>query len=299
MLKKIIFIGAPGVGKGTYAKLLCKKYNIPHISIGDIIRNEIKSNKNEDILQFINNGQLLPDEIIFNLLEKQMKYLVSKQIQTQNTNTNTSENNSNGNGNSKNGFILDGFPRNVNQAKYLIKYNLIDTVVHITLNQDIAIQKVLGRRTCDVCKHSFNIAHIVNSEYDMPSILPTYKDHKCTSYDRLTNTCHSKFIKRTDDNEKTLESRLHCYNVETYPIMKYFNDMCNKSSNFNSDVNSGSDSDTDNSVFDHNNNSNANNTHNNTDNNDIHTESHHFNVIHFDVKKGLKEIDTLETLIIG
>jgi adenylate kinase len=124
-------------------------------------------------------------------------------------------------------FILDGFPRTVNQAQFLHteyankqKHPLV--AVNITLNEDVTIQKLLGRRICSKCKQNFNVAHIVRNSYDMPAILPTQAS--CPEK-RVAEECAKEFITRDDDSYEIIQQRLKDYQTKVHPLLQFYADQ--------------------------------------------------------------------------
>jgi len=136
--KKIVFLGPPGSGKGTQAQLLSKNFSIPHISTGDIFRKIIKTGKPkklaDSIKKYVQSGLLVPDEIVFKSLFSVIK--------------------------NKKYYILDGFPRNINQAKLLdeaLKKDGIDKVIYFKVSDKEIIKRLTSRRTCPKCGKVYNI----------------------------------------------------------------------------------------------------------------------------------------------
>ena len=138
MLKmKIILLGAPGVGKGTVADFLVKKLKIPHIATGDILREEAKTNKN--LREIMNQGRLVPDEVVSEIIEKRLKKEDCKK-----------------------GFILDGYPRTIEQAEFLDKKNInTDVVINLKATEDKIVKRLSGRLICKKCGAIYNIETIV------------------------------------------------------------------------------------------------------------------------------------------
>lgn len=187
-MKNIIFIAAPGAGKGTQSKLLEDKYHFSHISTGDLIREEIKKNTpiGLEIKHIIEQGSLVSDDIVFELLDSKLKELSHEE-----------------------GIIFDGFPRNLEQAKrYDERYQNtdmdIDYVIHIEIDEPEAMKRVLGRLSCTSC------GAIYNEHYDT-----FYKEGHCNACDGILN-------KRTDDNEQTFDKRFKIYEEETKPLLEYY-----------------------------------------------------------------------------
>lgn len=185
---KLVMLGAPGAGKGTQAKILAKKYGIPHISTGDIFRENIK-NKTElgiKAYAFISKGQLVPDELVLDLIADRL------------TEKDT-----------KNGFVLDGFPRTIPQAISLDETlsNLetdIDKVVNIHVSDENIVKRMSGRRACKDCGATY---HIKN--------LPPKIDGKC-------DNCDGELILRSDDKPETVLKRLEVYHNQTQPLIEYY-----------------------------------------------------------------------------
>ncbi|MDP2938825.1 MAG: adenylate kinase [Candidatus Omnitrophota bacterium] len=184
----LILLGPPGAGKGTQAKLLSEGLGLWHISTGDILREELKAGSDLGCLAktFIDKGELVPDSLVIKLIEK--KILEAK---------------------GKNGFILDGFPRNLAQAKSLDSifkiYNLsIDWVIYFEASQKTIVQRLSGRRVCKVCFANF---HLNN--------MPPKKENIC-------DYCGGELYQRPDDNEETIKNRLRVYLKSASLLIDYY-----------------------------------------------------------------------------
>lgn len=185
---RIIFLGPPGVGKGTQAELVSKKLNIPQVSIGDILRQAVKNQTELGLSakQYMDKGELVPDEIIINLVEKRL-----------------SENDC------KNGFILDGFPRTIAQAESLTaileeRGLFLDVVISFNLRDEILIKRLSGRRVCKTCGCNFHIYY-----------QPPKKESKC-------DKCGGELYQRDDDKEEVINQRLQVYKAQTAPLIDYY-----------------------------------------------------------------------------
>ena len=186
---KILLIGPPGGGKGTQAKKLSSKFNIPQISTGDMLRDHVKrmSELGIEVKEFMDKGELVPDELILKMMKSKL-----------------SDNDCN------NGYILDGFPRTLPQAKGLdalldnIDSNL-DKVIIIKVDDDVIIDRMSGRR---VHKSSGRIYHI---KYNPP---------KNEGLDDITNEPLSI---RSDDKKETVKNRLKIYHDLTKPLINFYN----------------------------------------------------------------------------
>ena len=185
---KIIMLGAPGAGKGTQAKMLSEKYDIPHISTGDIFRANIK-NKTElgkKAKGYMDAGQLVPDELVVDLVVDRIKQQDCFK-----------------------GFILDGFPRTIPQAEAL-DYALnnqnerIDFAVNVDVPDAAIIDRMSGRRACVGCGATYHI-----------KFNPTRKPDVC-------DVCGEKLILREDDKAETVKKRLEVYHAQTQPLIDYY-----------------------------------------------------------------------------
>ena len=184
----IILLGAPGSGKGVLANFLKNKYNLKHISTGDIFRNILNSNNEFSFLikKYIDSGKLVPDEITIKILE-----------------INILKNNC------SNGYVIDGFPRSIVQAQALdnmIKKNnlKIDFVINISIDDKILINRIINRRICSKCGISYNIL-----------TMPPKKDNLC-------DVCNEKLIQRSDDNEKVFNERLKQYYYYADSLIEFY-----------------------------------------------------------------------------
>lgn len=185
---KLILLGAPGAGKGTQAKLIAEHYSIPHISTGDIFRANIKNGTElgKKAKEYMDQGALVPDELTVDLV---LDALSAPEC--------------------KNGYVLDGFPRTINQAKALDaalakQGDIIDKVVDIEVDDEAIIARMSGRRVCPACGASF---HIVN--------IPPEKDGIC-------DACGAELIIRKDDEPETVKARLSTYHEQTQPLIGYY-----------------------------------------------------------------------------
>ncbi len=185
---RLILLGPPGAGKGTQAKRLAGELGVPHISTGDILRQNVKEKTSlgKQAKDFMDQGLLVPDELVAKML---MERFAGTDV--------------------KKGFILDGYPRNINQAKtldeMLKKINLdIDLVVYLDTSESVIIQRLTGRLVCSNCQANF---HIKN----MP---PKIKG--------ICDNCGGKLYQRTDDKEETVRARLKVYKKEVASLIQYY-----------------------------------------------------------------------------
>ncbi|CAO2839565.1 unnamed protein product [Amaranthus hypochondriacus] len=190
-----VFLGCPGVGKGTYASRLSSLLGVPHIATGDLVRHELSSNGPlAHQLTGVNQGKLVSDEIIIALLSKSLEA---------------------GEARGESGFILDGFPRTIRQAEILDGVTDIGLVVNLKLPEQALIEKCLGRRICGQCGKNFNVASInIEGENGKPgiSMAPLMPPPQCAS----------KLITRADDTEQVVKERLRVYNEKSQPLEDFY-----------------------------------------------------------------------------
>lgn len=181
---KLILIGCPGAGKGTQAKKLSKHFDIAHISTGDLLREqiELKTELGKKVTDIMNAGQLVPDEIVTEILSQRIKR-----------------------DDCKKGYILDGYPRNLSQAEGLADIiGEVDKVVLIDVDDDVIIERMSGRRGCPKCGQMYHI------KYNPPKA------------SGVCDECGGELIQRKDDTEDTVKNRLKVYHETTSPIVDYY-----------------------------------------------------------------------------
>lgn len=190
-MKNVIFLAPPAAGKGTLSEMLVEKYNYGHISTGDLLREEIKNNTEigKEAENLIKDGKFVSDETIITLI----KNAVVKE-------------------DCKNGYILDGFPRTINQAlKYeeLLKEinKEIGVVIYLDIDKDVAMKRACGRISCPCCGKIYN----------------KYSDIK-PKEEGICDNCLTKLVSRSDDNEETFLHRFEEYVNKTMPLYDYYND---------------------------------------------------------------------------
>jgi adenylate kinase len=176
-------LGAPGAGKGTYASRLQSILNIPHVSTGDIVREEIKAQTKlgKKIKEYSDKGGLVPDEIIIHLLANRLKKPDSKE-----------------------GFILDGFPRTTPQAEALDQITKLDAVINLNVPDDIIITRLSNRVTCKKCGAIYNLL--------------TLKPEK----EGICDNCEGELYQRRDDQPEVIQDRLNVYREKTQPLIEYY-----------------------------------------------------------------------------
>ena len=189
-MKNIMFIAPPAAGKGTQAELVTKKYNIPHISTGDILR-EISKEDSEIgsyVYETLASGKLVKDEITYKLIEERLNK-----------------------DDCKNGYIIDGFPRNLDQA---IEYDKIlanlgyeiGNVIYLDISEKTLEKRITGRRLCEQCNAIYNI----NDENSSPKV------------ESVCDKCGGKLYQRNDDNLEAFQTRYQMYLEKTAPIIEHY-----------------------------------------------------------------------------
>ena len=185
---RIVMLGGPGAGKGTQAKIIAQKYNIPHISTGDIFRANIKEGTELGMKakSYMDAGALVPDELVVDLVADRLTWDDAAE-----------------------GFVLDGFPRTIPQAEALTKAltdmgYALDVALDIEVPDQVIIDRMGGRRACVSCGATY---HLVN--------IPPKTEGKC-------DTCGSDLILRDDDKPETVKNRLNVYHDQTQPLIDYY-----------------------------------------------------------------------------
>lgn len=180
---RIILLGPPGAGKGTQAKVLTKRLGIPHISTGDILRQAVLEETPLGLKAkgYMDKGHLVPDNLIIDLIKERMKREDCKK-----------------------GFLLDGFPRTMPQAQALEKISSIDKVLNLKIEDDVAMERLSGRRTCKRCGFLYHLIYI-----------PPKRAGIC-------DRCGGELVIRDDDREEAVLKRLEVYREETRPLSKYY-----------------------------------------------------------------------------
>ena len=185
---KIVLLGPPGAGKGTQAKQISSKYEIPHISTGDMFRKNIseKTKLGVEAKSYMDKGLLVPDEVTINIVKDRLS-----------------------NDDCKEGFLLDGFPRTVEQAEDLDTFlkekgTKLDTTLLIDVPKSSILERMTGRRVCPSCGASFHI-----------KFNPPKEDSRC-------DLCGTTVVQRKDDSEETVKDRIGVYEKQTQPLVQYY-----------------------------------------------------------------------------
>ena len=180
---RLVLLGPPGAGKGTYASRMTGILGIPHISTGDIVREEIKSQSEigKKIKEYSDEGELVPDEVIVELLAKRLKKPDAEK-----------------------GFILDGFPRTINQSEALNRISKVDIVVNLNVPDEIIVTRLSNRVVCKKCGEIYNLL----------TLKPQNKG--------VCDKCGGELYQRRDDQPAVIKERLNVYRKKTEPLIEYY-----------------------------------------------------------------------------
>jgi adenylate kinase len=180
---KMVLLGAPGSGKGTQAKRLCQELGLTLISTGDLLREAVRNNTPLGVKAkgFMDAGKLVPDELVIGLIQEKLAGL-------------------------KGGFLLDGFPRNLDQAKMLDQIAQVNLAVNLDVDEQIIVDRIVNRRSCKQCNEVY---HLVAK--------PTKVAGQC-------DKCGGELYQRTDDTENVVRERLRVYKERTLPLAKFYAD---------------------------------------------------------------------------
>ncbi|NLM05628.1 MAG: adenylate kinase [Tissierellia bacterium] len=185
---RLILVGPPGVGKGTQAKEICKKFNIPHISMGDMLRDNVKRGTalGLEAKGYMDEGKLVPNSLVMNIAKERLKE-----------------------DDVKNGFLLDGYPRNIGQAEKL-EEDLkelgmeLTRVINLKADSKTLIERISGRRICKACEKSYHLL------FNPPKV------------EGVCDDCGGELYQRADDNEETVKNRIDVYTRETEPLIEFY-----------------------------------------------------------------------------
>lgn len=178
----IILLGAPGAGKGTQASKIVDAYALPHVSTGDIFRENMRNQTPVGVLakSYIDKGQLVPDDVTCEIVEERLQQADC----------------------TERGYLLDGFPRNIAQAEAFDKMSVVDAVINIDVDLSLLMDRICGRRVCKDCGESFHVSSLRGAT--------------------TCSRCGGSLEQRKDDNPETVQKRLEVYNAQTAPLIAYY-----------------------------------------------------------------------------
>jgi len=178
----IVLLGPPGAGKGTYAGILSKKYGIPTISVGDLFRKAIKDETElgKRVKSYVSSGDLVPDEIVNEVVKNRLNEDDCKQ-----------------------GFLLDGYPRTINQAESMPAFKNIGVALNFVVPDEVIMERIGGRRTCRKC----------GAIYHIKNVPPTI--------DGICDNCTGRLVQRSDEKPEVIKNRLVVYREKTKPVADY------------------------------------------------------------------------------
>jgi len=185
---RLVLLGPPGAGKGTQSVVLSKEYGLPHVSTGDMLRESVREGLPLGLKakSYMDKGELVPDEVVTGIVAGRLS-----------------------NPDTKNGYILDGFPRTLNQAKELDKAlegagSRLDLVLYFETSERVAVERLTGRRVCRSCGFNYHVKNIP------PKVAG------------VCDKCGGELFQRPDDNEETVRNRLKVYGTQTSPLVDYY-----------------------------------------------------------------------------
>ncbi|MEM2599893.1 MAG: adenylate kinase [Thermoproteota archaeon] len=180
---RLVIFGPPGSGKGTYASRLAPRLGVPHISTGDILREEVKSGSElgRSISSYVSNGKLVPDEVVNRVMEKRLSQEDCKR-----------------------GFILDGYPRTLQQAFFLDRFSKIDFVINLNVPDEVIVRRLSSRLVCRRCGAIYNRI-----------TLPPRVEGVC-------DKCGGELYQRDDDKPEVVRERIRIYKNEAAPLLEHY-----------------------------------------------------------------------------
>mmetsp|Transcript_57865 Transcript_57865/g.130469 ORF Transcript_57865/g.130469 Transcript_57865/m.130469 type:complete len:283 (-) Transcript_57865:82-930(-) len=202
-----VILGPPGSGKGTYAKLLAPRFGLEHLSTGDLAREAAQQPSRADLRSMLEAGQLLPDTVVAALLAERLAEVPA----------------------TTSAVLLDGFPRTLSQAQLLEEHLPVALALSVALQDKHILSKIAGRRVCDSCGRTFNVADVQDEENGvfMPPILPRSAGPAACPVSaapghELRCDCGGQLSLRTDDGPKVAEARLARHHAEAGPVIEFF-----------------------------------------------------------------------------
>ncbi|RDZ52354.1 adenylate kinase [Haloferax sp. Atlit-4N] len=181
MAKRILLLGAPGAGKGTQSKRLAETYGVEHVTTGDALRaNKDMETEYGTPRSFMEKGELVPDAVVNEIVEAALE--------------------------DADGYVLDGYPRNLSQAEYLTEITDLDAVIYLKVAESELVERLTGRRVCDDCGTNFHV------KFNQPEA------------EGVCDDCGGELVQRDDDTEETVRERLSVFKENTEPVIEHYRD---------------------------------------------------------------------------
>lgn len=181
MGKRILLLGAPGAGKGTQSKRLAETYGVEHVTTGDALRaNKDMETEYGTPRSFMEKGELVPDAVVNEIVEAALE--------------------------DADGYVLDGYPRNLSQAEYLTEITDLDAVIYLQVAESELVERLTGRRVCDDCGTNFHV------KFNQPEA------------EGVCDDCGGELVQRDDDTEETVRERLSVFKENTEPVIEHYRD---------------------------------------------------------------------------
>lgn len=181
MAKRILLLGAPGAGKGTQSKRLAETYGVEHVTTGDALRaNKDMETEYGTPRSFMEKGELVPDAVVNEIVEAALE--------------------------DADGYVLDGYPRNLSQAEYLTEITDLDAVIYLNVAESELVERLTGRRVCDDCGTNFHV------KFNQPE------------EEGVCDDCGGELVQRDDDTEETVRERLSVFEENTEPVIEHYRD---------------------------------------------------------------------------
>ncbi|RDZ63536.1 adenylate kinase [Haloferax sp. Atlit-12N] len=181
MAKRILLLGAPGAGKGTQSKRLAETYGVEHVTTGDALRaNKDMETEYGTPRSFMEKGELVPDAVVNEIVEAALE--------------------------DADGYVLDGYPRNLSQAEYLTEITDLDAVIYLKVAESELVERLTGRRVCDDCGTNFHV------KFNQPE------------EEGVCDDCGGELVQRDDDTEETVRERLSVFKENTEPVIEHYRD---------------------------------------------------------------------------
>eukprot|EP01064_Diplonema_japonicum_P003462 TRINITY_DN12229_c0_g5_i1.p1 TRINITY_DN12229_c0_g5~~TRINITY_DN12229_c0_g5_i1.p1 ORF type:complete len:277 (+),score=71.53 TRINITY_DN12229_c0_g5_i1:95-832(+) len=197
--QKFLFLGAPGVGKGTYSARLCRDAGYAHVSTGDLLRTEVAEGTvvGREAKSYMDKGDLVPSGLVDEMVKVKIDALTKQ----------------------KRGFVLDGYPRNVEQAKIVSEFVDLDFVINLAQPFDVIENKISGRRSCSECGEGYNTSTVTMGSITMEPLLPAQEG--------VCDACKKPMdlLQRADDHIDVVRHRLDVYSEVTKPVEEFYSEI--------------------------------------------------------------------------